>query len=277
MKFHWFAEATYPHLPNDFPDRGASSWVTPPAQLRRPAQGRRDVPHVHPPDAAGRPRRLRRPGGQRAPPDAVRHDAVAEPAGGEPGRHHRERGHPDHRRLAGALQSADPRRRGDGLSGLPLGRAADRRLRVRHADGFGVRLRQPAGRAARALPRGARADPARLEEPEPFAFNGKYNQLRYVNVWPRPVQKPPPIWVPGSGSVETWDLVIDQNYCYGHLSFSGLHSAKPTVDAYWEYVAERGGDDESAPDGLHPDRLLRADRRRGRGEVLRGGPLLLSR
>ena len=22
-------------------------------------------------------------------------------------------------------------------------------------------------------------------EPEPFAFNGKYNQLRYVNIWPR--------------------------------------------------------------------------------------------
>ena len=42
--------------------------------------------------------------------------------------------------------------------------------------------------------------------------------------------------------METWDLVIDQNYCYGHLSFSGLHSAKPTVDAYWEYVAKRGGD-----------------------------------
>src|SRR5499425_3648821 len=25
---------------------------------------------------------------------------------------------------------------------------------------------------------------------EPFAFDGKYNQLRYVNLWPRPIQKP---------------------------------------------------------------------------------------
>ena len=43
-------------------------------------------------------------------------------------------------------------------------------------------------------------------EREPFAFNGKYTQLRYVNIWPRPYQEPhPPIWVPGSGSLETWD------------------------------------------------------------------------
>ena len=27
---------------------------------------------------------------------------------------------------------------------------------------------------------------------EVFSFNGKYNKLRYVNVWPRPVQKPHP-------------------------------------------------------------------------------------
>ena len=33
-------------------------------------------------------------------------------------------------------------------------------------------------------------------EDEPFAFDGKYNQLRYVNCWPRPIQKPhPPIWM----------------------------------------------------------------------------------
>ena len=38
-------------------------------------------------------------------------------------------------------------------------------------------------------------------EPEPFAWNGKYTQLRYVNIWPRPIQKPhPPIWIPGGSS-----------------------------------------------------------------------------
>jgi alkanesulfonate monooxygenase SsuD/methylene tetrahydromethanopterin reductase-like flavin-dependent oxidoreductase (luciferase family) len=84
---------------------------------------------------------------------------------------------------------------------------------------------------------------------EPFAFNGKYTKLRYVNPWPRPVQKPlPPVWVPGSGSIETWDLVIERDYCYGHLSFSGMQSAKPIVDGYWQYVDQQGGN-------MNPNRM----------------------
>jgi alkanesulfonate monooxygenase SsuD/methylene tetrahydromethanopterin reductase-like flavin-dependent oxidoreductase (luciferase family) len=79
-------------------------------------------------------------------------------------------------------------------------------------------------------------------EREPFAFNGKYTQLRYVNLWPRPIQERPPIWIPGSSSVETWELVTRENYCYGHLSFSGLKAAKPLVDGYWDYVAANDGD-----------------------------------
>ena len=38
-------------------------------------------------------------------------------------------------------------------------------------------------------------------EREPFIFNGKYNKLRYVSIWPRPLQQPhPPVWIPGSGA-----------------------------------------------------------------------------
>jgi len=51
-----------------------------------------------------------------------------------------------------------------------------------------------------------------------------------------------------SNSIETWELVTRENYCYGHLSFSGLRAAKPLVDGYWDYVA--------APDGdLNPHRM----------------------
>ena len=50
---------------------------------------------------------------------------------------------------------------------------------------------------------------------EPFAFDGKYNQLRYVNCWPKPIQKPhPPIYIPGGGSIETWDFCLDHDYNY---------------------------------------------------------------
>ncbi|MCH6171371.1 LLM class flavin-dependent oxidoreductase [Pseudonocardia alaniniphila] len=85
-------------------------------------------------------------------------------------------------------------------------------------------------------------------EREPFAPNGKFTQLRYVNLWPRPVQERPAVWVPGSNSVETWELVTRENYCYGHLSFSGLRAAKPPVDCYWDYVAAHDGD-------LNPHRM----------------------
>jgi alkanesulfonate monooxygenase SsuD/methylene tetrahydromethanopterin reductase-like flavin-dependent oxidoreductase (luciferase family) len=75
--------------------------------------------------------------------------------------------------------------------------------------------------------------------PEPFSFKGKYTQLRYVNIMPRPVQKPhPPIWVPGGGSVETWDWTIEKDYVYAALSYGGFKRAKKTLDGYWKRVYE---------------------------------------
>ncbi len=80
-------------------------------------------------------------------------------------------------------------------------------------------------------------------EPQPFAFNGRYNKLRYVNIWPRPVQKPrPPVHIPGGGSVETFDFCIDNTYSYSYLSFGGYIRGKQLLDTYWERVAERNAD-----------------------------------
>ena len=81
-------------------------------------------------------------------------------------------------------------------------------------------------------------------EQEPFAFDGKYNQLRYVNCWPKPIQKPhPPIYIPGGGSIETWDFCLDHDYNYSYLSYSGYMAGKMLMDGYWERVAQRGKDD----------------------------------
>ena len=81
-------------------------------------------------------------------------------------------------------------------------------------------------------------------EREPFAFNGRYNKLRYVNCWPRPVQQPrPPVFIPGGGSVETYDFCLDHDYNYSYLSYTGYLRAKLLMDGYWERVAERGKDD----------------------------------
>ena len=75
---------------------------------------------------------------------------------------------------------------------------------------------------------------------EPFTFNGKYTQLRYVDIWPRPIQQPhPPIWIPGSGSLETWDFTIDNDYVYCYLSYSGYKIGKLVLDGFWEELERR--------------------------------------
>ncbi|HLF71316.1 MAG TPA: LLM class flavin-dependent oxidoreductase, partial [Dehalococcoidia bacterium] len=78
-------------------------------------------------------------------------------------------------------------------------------------------------------------------EPEPFSWNGKFTQLRYVNVWPRPVQKPhPPVWVPGGSSPETAEWVVDKDYLYAHLSMSGHKRAKIVIDDFHALAARNG-------------------------------------
>ena len=77
-------------------------------------------------------------------------------------------------------------------------------------------------------------------ERKPFAFNGKYTQTRYVDIWPRPYQQPhPPIWVPGSGSLETWDFTIDYDYVYCYLSYQGYKVGKMVLDGFWEELDRR--------------------------------------
>jgi alkanesulfonate monooxygenase SsuD/methylene tetrahydromethanopterin reductase-like flavin-dependent oxidoreductase (luciferase family) len=78
---------------------------------------------------------------------------------------------------------------------------------------------------------------------EIFAWNGKYTQLPMVNIWPRPVQQPhPPVWVPGGGSLSTWDFAAQHDHCYCYLSFFGAKMAKGVMDGFWEFVATSGRD-----------------------------------
>jgi hypothetical protein len=51
------------------------------------------------------------------------------------------------------------------------------------------------------------------------------------------------VWVPGLGSIETWDWCIDNDYNYSYLSFSGYKRAQKMMDGYWERRAKRGVDD----------------------------------
>ena len=81
------------------------------------------------------------------------------------------------------------------------------------------------------------------KDPETFAFNGRYNQQRYVNIWPRPIQQPhPPIWIPGGGSVETWQWCAEMDYVYSYLSYYGHKVGKATMDGYWAEMDRLGKD-----------------------------------
>jgi alkanesulfonate monooxygenase SsuD/methylene tetrahydromethanopterin reductase-like flavin-dependent oxidoreductase (luciferase family) len=78
---------------------------------------------------------------------------------------------------------------------------------------------------------------------EPFTFNGKYTQLRYVNTWPRPIQQPhPPVWIPGGGSVETWEWCVRNGFNYSYLSYFGFQSGKDVMAGYWDTVDKLGAD-----------------------------------
>ena len=78
---------------------------------------------------------------------------------------------------------------------------------------------------------------------ESFAFNGRFNQQRYVNVWPRPVQKPhPPVWIPGGGSIETWRWCAELDYVYCYLSYFGYKLGLRTMRGFWEEMDKLGKD-----------------------------------
>jgi alkanesulfonate monooxygenase SsuD/methylene tetrahydromethanopterin reductase-like flavin-dependent oxidoreductase (luciferase family) len=81
------------------------------------------------------------------------------------------------------------------------------------------------------------------QDPETFAFNGRYNQQRYVNIWPRPIQRPhPPIWIPGGGSIETWRWCAEMDYVYCYLSYFGHKAGQATMDGYWAEMDRLGKD-----------------------------------
>ncbi len=119
------------------------------------------------------------------------------------------------------------------VAGFPVGSAMDT------AYGYGanpVTLRDKYAEAEELIIRS-------WTEDEIFSFDGKYTQLRYVNLWPRPMQKPhPPIWVPGSGSIETWQQTVEKGHLYAYLSYSGFRRGKMVMDGFWKVAHTAGVD-----------------------------------
>ncbi len=105
-------------------------------------------------------------------------------------------------------------------------------------------------------------------EKETFAFNGRFNQQRYVNIWPRPIQQPhPPIWIPGAR--------LGRDVALGRRD--GLRVLLPLLlrlqDGPERHEGLLGGDGAARQGPQSLPRRLRAGGRRGREPATGARPL----
>jgi alkanesulfonate monooxygenase SsuD/methylene tetrahydromethanopterin reductase-like flavin-dependent oxidoreductase (luciferase family) len=244
MKFTWFNLMPWPHLPDDFREKYRSVWVDIPSRLYDPVKGHA-VYHAYL--------------DQLEYADQLGFDGI-----GVNEHHANAYGLMPSPNLMAATLS----RRTSKAALVDLGNSiALYNPPIRVAEEFAMLDVLSGGRLVAGFPVGTSMDtnycygtiPSETREryqeahdlilkvwaaDEPFAWNGRYTKLRYANCWPKPIQKPhPPIFVPGGGSIETWDFCIDRGYSYSYLSFSGYIRAKQLLDGYWKRVAERGVDD----------------------------------
>jgi alkanesulfonate monooxygenase SsuD/methylene tetrahydromethanopterin reductase-like flavin-dependent oxidoreductase (luciferase family) len=136
-------------------------------------------------------------------------------------------------RIAEELAMLDVMSGGRLITGFPLGSSQDANfgygikpatIREQHLEGFELILKAWAS-------------------DEVFAHNGRFSKLRYVNPWPKPLQRPhPPIWIPGSGSLETMDFAIERDFPYFFLSYFGADYASQMLARFWERAEAAGRD-----------------------------------
>lgn len=78
-------------------------------------------------------------------------------------------------------------------------------------------------------------------EPGPFTWDGEHFFFRYVNVWPRPLQKPhPPIFCPSQGSSETIAWAAEHGYPYV-CTYTPMDQLVRYYDMYRELAETRFG------------------------------------
>jgi alkanesulfonate monooxygenase SsuD/methylene tetrahydromethanopterin reductase-like flavin-dependent oxidoreductase (luciferase family) len=78
-------------------------------------------------------------------------------------------------------------------------------------------------------------------EPGPFLWNSRHYFFRYVNPWPRPLQKPhPPIWIPGVGSLETIDFVAKRRYSYMGIPYFHIDAFRRVFGLFREACEKAG-------------------------------------
>ncbi len=79
-------------------------------------------------------------------------------------------------------------------------------------------------------------------DPGPFEYHSKHYHFEYVNVWPRPFQRPhPPIWIPSQGSRETVEFASHPSRKYTYLqTFSPITAVAKNLGLYRQLATEQG-------------------------------------
>lgn len=241
MKFHWFNLMPYPYLPEDFRQKHRSVWVDVDSRLYDPVKGHQIYNDYL---------------------DLLEFAAELGFDGVGVNEHH---ANAYGLMPSPAIMAATLARRTKDVSIVLLGQSiALYNPPTRVAEEMAMLDVISGGRLIAGFPVGTSMDtnyafgsnPATLREryaenhdliirawtdPDVFAWNGKFNKLRYVNVWPRPIQKPhPPIWIPGGGSVETWDFCAEKEYNYSYLSFSGFKRGAQLMTGFWDRIEALG-------------------------------------
>ena len=89
--------------------------------------------------------------------------------------------------------------------------------------------------------------------PGPFRWEGTHYQMRVVNPWAVPLQKPhPPVWVPGTVSRETIEWAARHRYPYICLSTTAEQTQK-----IWEIYAAAAAEVGFTPGPQHRGYLMR--------------------
>ncbi len=234
MKFHWFHGMPWPYLPDDFREHNRSVWVDADSRLFDPLRGHR-LYHEYL--------------DQMEFAEAVGFDGLVV--------------NEHHQNVLGLMPSPQ-------IMAAALARRTSRAAII--MLGMSIALYRPATRAAEEIamldvisggrivagfPLGTPMDtnfayganPADFrtvyrehhdlilrawQDPDVFSWNGDSARLRYVNIWPRPVQRPhPPIWIPADGiSSETWDFCAEQGYNYVCLASRGIAPAQAAMNGF---------------------------------------------
>ena len=78
-------------------------------------------------------------------------------------------------------------------------------------------------------------------EPAPFAHNGKFSQYPAVNIWPRPLQERPPVWITGIGNPATMQFTLENDFGFNYFGWFGVKATGQRIfDRFWQLAEDAG-------------------------------------